>query len=92
MNCYQFERIITHYIDNDLKQTDRHQFNDHKEQCNVCSEKLRNIEKTILTMNKIPKHVTSSQFNNNLQEKIIITTTTASTWKKIFEFSFIQFT
>ena len=45
MNCYDFELNISAYIEGELKQAVRENFNQHKDTCSNCEEKLGDISK-----------------------------------------------
>jgi len=45
MNCYDFELNISAYIEGELKQVVREDFNQHKDTCKNCKEKLLDIAK-----------------------------------------------
>ena len=70
MNCYDFELNISAYIEGELKQAVREDFNQHKDACNNCKEKLVDISKLMENLPNITQVTTSSQFNQKLQEKI----------------------
>ena len=70
MKCYDFELNISAYIEGDLKQVVLQSFNQHKENCILCNEKLVDISKLMDLLPKINPLVTSSQFIQNLNEKI----------------------
>ena len=70
MNCYNFELNISAYIEGELKQTIREGFNQHKDKCNNCEEKLRDITKLIENLPNLIHVTTSSQFDQKLQVKI----------------------
>ena len=70
MKCYDFELNISAYIDGELKQVIRQSFNEHKENCILCKEKLAAISQLMDKMPKLTPVITSPQFINNLNEKI----------------------
>ena len=70
MNCYDFELNISAYIEGELKQAVREDFNQHKDACNNCKEKLVDISKLMENLPNLTQVTTSSQFNQKLQEKI----------------------
>ncbi|SVD28863.1 uncharacterized protein METZ01_LOCUS381717, partial [marine metagenome] len=70
MKCYDFELNISAYIEGELKQVVRQSFNEHKENCILCNEKLVDISKLMDKMPKLTPLVTSPQFIHNLNEKI----------------------
>ena len=70
MKCYDFELNISAYIEGELKQVVRHSFNEHKENCTICKDKLADIGQLINKMPKITPLFTSTQFIHNLNEKI----------------------
>ena len=70
MKCYDFELNISAYIEGELKQVIRQSFNEHKDNCTLCKEKLSDIS---LLMDKLPKLtplITSPKFIHNLNDKI----------------------
>ena len=70
MNCYDFELKISAYIEGELKQVVRDDFNQHKDACNNCIEKLVDISKLMKYLPDLEQVTTSSQFDKNLQGKI----------------------
>ncbi len=71
MNCYDFELNISAYIEGELKQVVREDFNQHTNACNNCKEKLVDISQLIKNFPNLKQFRTSSQFNKKLQEKIL---------------------
>ena len=72
MNCYDFELNISAYTEGELKQAVREDFNQHKDACNNCKEKLVDISKLMENLPNLTQMTTSSQFNQKLQGKIQI--------------------
>ena len=70
MNCYDFELNISAYIEGELKQVVRDDFNQHNEACIKCKEKLVDISKLMKYLPDLEQVTTSSQFDKNLQGKI----------------------
>ena len=70
MNCYNFELNISAYIDGELKQVVRKDFNRHKDACNICKEKFEDISKLMENLPNLMQVTTSSQFDQKLKEKI----------------------
>ena len=70
MKCYDFELNISAYIEGELKQIVRQSFNEHKEDCILCKEKLADISQLMGKMPKLTPLITSPKFIHNLNEKI----------------------
>ena len=70
MNCYDFELNISAYIEGELKQAVREDFNQHKDSCNNCKNKMVDISQLMENLPNLMQLTTSSQFNENLQGKI----------------------
>ena len=70
MNCYDFELNISAYIEGELKQVVREDFNQHRDICNNCKEKLEDISKLMENLPNLVQVTTSNHFDNNLREKI----------------------
>ena len=87
MKCYDFELNISAYIEGELKQVVRQSFNEHKEHCILCNEKLVDISKLMDKMPKLTPLVTSPQFIHNLNEKIQeIDNRGPSIWERLMQF------
>jgi hypothetical protein len=92
MKCYDFELNISAYIDGELKQVVRQSFNEHKENCILCNEKLADISILMDKMPKLTPLVTSQQFIHNLNEKIReIDNRGPSIWERITQFKPLGF-
>ena len=92
MKCYDFELNISAYIEGELKQVVRQSFNEHKENCILCNEKLEDISKLMDKMPKLTPLVTSPQFIHNLSEKIReIDNRGPSIWERITQFKPLGF-
>ena len=92
MKCYDFELNISAYIEGDLKQVVLQSFNEHKENCTLCNEKLVDISKLMDLLPKINPLVTSSQFIHNLNEKIQeIDNRGPYFWERIMQFRLLGF-
>ena len=63
MNCYDFELNISAYIEGELKQVFREDFNQHKDACNNCKGKLGDISKLMENLPNLTQVTTSSLFN-----------------------------
>ena len=70
MNCYDFELNISAYIEGELKQSVRGDFNQHKGACNNCKEKLVDISKLMENLPNLTEVTTSNQFDKKLKSKI----------------------
>ena len=70
MKCYDFELNISAYIEGHLQQVVRKEFNKHKETCNHCSEKLKDVSQLMNEMPKMASLTTSHEFIHNLNIKI----------------------
>ena len=87
MKCYDFELNISAYIEGELKQVVRHSFNEHKENCSLCNEKLTEISQIVLRMSELTPLNTSTQFIHNLNKKINnIDKQSPSIWKRLKQF------
>jgi len=69
MKCYDFELNISAYIEGELKQGVRQTFNEHKENCRPCKEKLLDISQIMDKMPKLTPYITSPEFIQTLNEK-----------------------
>ena len=70
MNRYQFEDLISAYIDNEITLSKRKEFEDYMKD-NPDSEKLVSLMKSnISKLNQIPKLKVKSSFNDTLKRKI----------------------
>ena len=86
MNCYDFELNISAYIEGELKQVVREDFNQHKDTCKNCKEKLLDIAKLMENLPNLVQVTTSSQFDRSLQEKIReIDNRGPSIWQRFLE-------
>ena len=86
MNCYDFELNISAYIEGELKQVVRDDFNQHNEACIKCKEKLVDISKLMKNLPDLKQVTTSSQFDKNLHEKINkIDNRGQSIWQRFLE-------
>ena len=70
MNCYDFELNISAYIEGELKQVVRENFNQHRDICKNCKEKLEDISILMENLPNLVQVTTSNHFDNNLREKI----------------------
>ena len=86
MKCYDFELNISAYIEGELKQVVRQSFNEHKESCTICKEKLVDITQLMDKIPKLTPLVTSSKFINNLNAKIKeIDNKVPSMWERLIQ-------
>ena len=86
MNCYDFELNISVYIDGELKQVVREDFNQHRDICNNCKEKLEDISILMENLPNLVQVTTSNHFDNNLREKIHeFDNRGPSLWKRLLE-------
>ena len=86
MNCYDFELNISAYIEGELKQTVREDFNQHKDTCKNCEEKLVDISNLMENLPNFMRMSTSSQFDQRLHEKIReIDNRGSSLWQRLLE-------
>ena len=87
MKCYDFELNISAYIEGELKQVIRQSFNEHKDNCTLCKEKLSDISNLMEEMPKITPFITSHHFIHNLNEKIQkIDNRSPSIWERLIQF------
>jgi len=87
MNCYNFELNISSYIDGEMKYLIREKFNQHKNTCIECSNKLSDIANLLDNMPKLNNITTSDQFEQNLKHKIAIYNSKGpSIWDRLLEF------
>ena len=86
MNCYDFELNISAYIEGELKQTVRGDFNQHKSTCKNCEEKLVDISNLMENLPNFMRMTTSNQFDQRLHEKIRgIDNRGSSLWQRLLE-------
>ena len=87
MKCYDFELNISAYIEGELKQVVRQSFNEHKENCIPCKEKVADISQIMDKMQNMKPLITSSQFVHNLNKKILeIDNRGPSIWERLMQF------
>ena len=87
MKCYDFELNISAYIEGELKEVIRQSFIEHKDECDLCKEKLGDVMKLINKMPKLESLTTSSQFMENLNQQIVkINNKGPSVWERCKEF------
>lgn len=92
MKCYDFELNISAYIEGELKQVIRQSFNEHRDHCVICKEKLSDISTLIEKMSKSTLLVTSPQFIPNLNAKIQeIDNQRPSIWDRLIQFKPLGF-
>ena len=85
MNCYDFELNISAYIEGELKQAVREDFNQHKDACNNCKGKLVDISKLMENLPHLMQVTTSSKFSHKLQVKLReIDNRGPSIWQRLF--------
>ena len=70
MKCYDFELNLTAYIDGEIKEKNRKSFLAHKEICNDCKQTYDESIDLIRLMPKLNSIKTSSEFINNLNNRI----------------------
>ena len=70
MKCYDFELNLTAYIDGEIKEKNRKSFLAHKEMCNDCKQTYNESIDLIKLMPKLNAIKTSSEFINNLNDRI----------------------
>jgi len=86
MNCYDFELKISAYIEGELKQVVRGDFNQHKDTCNNCKSKMVDISILMENLPNLVQVTTSSQFDKNLQGEIHkIDNRGPSIWQRLLE-------
>ena len=86
MNCYDFELNISAYIEGELKQVVREDFNQHRDICKNCKEKLEDISILMENLPNLVQVTTSNHFDNNLREKIHeFDNRGSSLWKRLLE-------
>ena len=62
MNCYNFESNISAYIENELKQTERQSFNEHKQACSLCEKMFSDVSVMLNRLSELKSVSTSNQF------------------------------
>ena len=86
MNCYDFELNISAYIEGELKQAVRENFNQHKDTCSNCEEKLGDISKLMKNLPNLMRVMTSRKFDQKLKGKIReIDNRRPSIWQRLLE-------
>ena len=87
MKCYDFELNISAYMEGELKEVIRQSFVEHKDECNLCDEKLLDIMDLVNKMPKLESLTTSSNFVEKLNEEIVkINNKGPSFWERFKEF------
>tara|TARA_A100001037_G_scaffold306813_1_gene355990 strand:- start:2762 stop:3304 length:543 start_codon:yes stop_codon:yes gene_type:complete len=72
MNRYQFEDLISEYIENQLSIKKRKEFEAYLEVNPDCKEQIESVKENMAQMRAIPKVSAASDFNEKLLEKIRI--------------------
>ena len=70
MNRYEFENLISDYLDGSMSFNKQKQFEQYMEQDHDAKYLVKNILNTVREMNKLKKVKVSNDFNNNLLSKI----------------------
>ena len=92
MKCYDFELNISAYIEGELKQVIRQNFDEHKENCTLCKEKLADISQVMDKLPKLTPLVTSPNFIPDLNNKIReIDNLGPSIWERLIQFKPLGF-
>ena len=92
MKCHDFESNLSAYLEGDLKQRLRKEFNEHKINCVECNKMLNDITELVSNMSNIEPCHTSSNFINNLNKKIVELDNVGPTvWERIFTTHFFGF-
>ena len=74
MNRYEFENLISDYLEGDLPYSKRKEFELYLQRDEDARSLLRTIEKTINQMKKVNKISTSEHFNSRLLSKVKVKT------------------
>ena len=86
MDCDKFELKISSFIDGELKQKDRNNFDEHKNTCDICLKKITDIQTMLGTLKGLSILKTSQNFHYNLNRKIQSKDSKKmSIWGKIFK-------
>jgi len=70
MNRYQFEDLISEYIENELSLSKRKEFEAYLEENSDASELVESIRANMAQMKTIPKVIVSPDFNDRLLDRI----------------------
>ncbi|MEA1986903.1 MAG: hypothetical protein U9N76_05385 [Candidatus Marinimicrobia bacterium] len=70
MKCYNFEEIISDYLEGKISHSTKIEADKHLEQCSVCKSKLEDMKEIVASLNRLPKLKTSDDFNERLMERI----------------------
>lgn len=71
-NCYQYEELISDYIENLLDSNSRQQFDNHQKKCSPCARKTNNIKVLHNSLTTLPVKEVSSDFDSMLRARIRI--------------------
>jgi hypothetical protein len=71
-NCYQYEELISDYIENLLDSNSRQQFDNHQKKCLPCARKTNNIKVLHNSLTIFPVKEVSSDFDSMLRARIRI--------------------
>lgn len=72
MNCDRAKSLISLYIDNELDEKERSEFQEHINTCEACRNELNAISETVNLLKSIPEVELPSNFREELHEKLII--------------------
>ena len=87
MKCYDFKLNLTAYIEGEIKEKNRKLFLKHKDECNECDGKLKDIINLVGVMPHMKTYETSSSFMDVLNKRIFeLNNKGPSLWKKIQNF------
>ena len=70
MNCYNFEKIISDYLDNTISYSIKIEADEHLNNCPNCRVKLENMKNILNSLHNLPELKTSANFNEKLLKKI----------------------
>jgi anti-sigma factor RsiW len=66
MPCRELVELITEYLEGRLSETDRHRFDAHLQQCDVCRLYLDQFRQTIRALGRLPEESLSPEARSAL--------------------------
>jgi anti-sigma factor RsiW len=71
MDCKQIIDLISMYVDSELDERQKAEFEEHVSQCSSCKEELNDILKVLEVLHSIPEVDLPDNFKDELHEKLI---------------------
>ena len=71
MDCDYAKKLISLYIDNEMDEKERSEFEEHISSCEACRNELNAISETVKLLRSIPQVELPSSFKKELHEKLV---------------------